>query len=373
MRKLNDTNQSNFANDLRNKIFLILFSLLLSLLIIDGFLRLINYFPKTTENMSYYFITKPSLKDQRTAYAYHENTEVREVAVTEGRKGLYIEFDASFKTNNLGLVQRSTVISGRKSIVIIGDSFTQGIGADPWFYRLEESWYNNDYQLVNLGITGTGMLHWQDTIQWFSKIGEIRHIFMVFISDDWFRARWYAQEDLESTGLFFWDTDRGNLDYYESGIPPDVSFIEKNTSHSVILKKVQIISSNYWLLRIKVFFKNIQFLRILNDIRKKYILDKIFDQSINTFDQIVSDYGNKNITMIHIPYREEVSSKSYDEYGKRVRNFILSRHVSYIDGLALCGFTKDDFNNSDPHPNKTGYAKLMNCLLTYGLKNLKLD
>lgn len=151
------------------KLLIVFGSLLLSFLLIEGFLRI--FYPFKFYSKRYLFMTKHSLLEQKSVCRYYPNTDIREVAVYEQHNGFIIEYDHSFLTNNIGLVQKNNFSKLRNSIVFIGDSFTQGEGSNPWFYKLENCWKNNKYQLVNLGILGTGIAQWNDTLKWFSKIG----------------------------------------------------------------------------------------------------------------------------------------------------------------------------------------------------------
>jgi len=281
----------------------------------------------------------------------------------KGGGGLNIIFDITFQTNNLGLVQRSNIISQKQSIVIIGDSFTQGEGAVPWFYDLEKKWQSNEYQLVNLGITGTGILQWYDTLQWFSKIAKIKHIYFLFISADWERPRWYAREDLGSKGLFLWDDSRGDFEFWKNKIPPDMIFIGKDSDQETILSNLHNIVSDSTILRAKNYLRNSYLVRMVYGLRNKIKNDKIFDQNKACFEKIITRYGAQNITFFHIPVGKEVSQGVYDATGRQVRDLILTRNIAYIDGLALCGLTGEDFLPLDGHPNESGYSKILKCLL----------
>jgi hypothetical protein len=211
----------------KNNIFTILISFVIALLLIEMFCQ--SFFVGKFNNKRFIFITKPSLLDQNKSFGYYKDTTVREIAAYGNGKKFYIAYDYSFTTNNIGLVQKKPFDPVKKSILIIGDSFTQGQGADPWFYQLEDDWKNNEYQLINLGIIGTGIEQWKDTLQWFSNIGEINKLIICYIADDWARQRWYACENAEQNGLAFNGYGQNNA--------PIMYFIDKNSDNSAILKR----------------------------------------------------------------------------------------------------------------------------------------
>ena len=73
--------------------------------------------------------------------------------------GVWIkEYDYYFGTNNLGLVQTSDIDLNKKSILLLGNLFTQGIGSPPWTDELSKEITNDKYQIVNGGILGGGVL-----------------------------------------------------------------------------------------------------------------------------------------------------------------------------------------------------------------------
>jgi hypothetical protein len=321
------------------------------------------------------FFTKPSLLDQNKSFGYNKNTCVREIAVYGNGKNFYIEYDSSFITNNIGLVQKKPFDEKKKFIVIIGDSFAQGIGATPWFYQLEDDWKNNEYQLINLGIIGTGIEQWKDILQWFSSIGEIKQIFICCITDDWIRKRWYACEKVEQNGLTFNNPGENNL--------PVIYFIEKTSDKYTILKRATDIA-NFSDREIKKFLKNfflfrfahhifVQYNSLYNNYNEIAYYETAFSKNKTSFDQIISAYGAKNITVIHLPEKEEVIQGRYSEFGAKSKDFIQSRHIPYIDGLALCKLNKGDFYRYDDHPNASGYKKIYDCFSKNALGNLRLE
>ena len=50
---------------------------------------------------------------------------------------IIIETDYNIETNNLGLVMKKDIYKNDRVLLVIGDSFTEGQGAEPWFYDLE--------------------------------------------------------------------------------------------------------------------------------------------------------------------------------------------------------------------------------------------
>jgi hypothetical protein len=362
---------------LSTKALIIIFSFVITSLFIEF---IFNFSSDENNNRAFLFITKPSLLDQYKSFGYSKNTRVREIAVYGNGKTFHVEYDASFITNNIGLVQKKSFDPKKKSIVIIGDSFTQGAGATPWFYQLEDHWINNEYQLINLGIIATGIEQWKDTLRWFSGIGEIKHIFICCISDDWIRPRWYIYENVEKNALVFSNSFKNNFktSQEQPAINILIYLIEKDSDHYTILKKAKDIALLYNV-ELKEFLKKSILTRMVLSVLRKYNILYYYDhetalsKNMTSFDQIISAYGAKHITVIHIPQKEEAIQGEYNELGKKVINFILSRHISYVDGLALCKLNKADFYRDDSHPNASGYKKICDCFSKNVLGNLRFE
>mgnify|MGYP006267186491 CR=1 FL=1 len=54
---------------------------------------------------------------------------------------------------------KKDIYKNDRVLLVIGDSFTEGQGAEPWFYDLEKDNYLNT-KLMNLGIMGSGPMGW---------------------------------------------------------------------------------------------------------------------------------------------------------------------------------------------------------------------
>ncbi len=352
-----------------NNLIVFAISTILSVIVLELILVKLDFPPQ--KPLRYLFLSKPNLKDQKTSFGFYPNIIVREVSVSIIKNQFIFEYDYSFKTNNVGLVQINPVIPGKKSIIIIGNSFTQGEGAVPWFYQLEENWQNNKYQIVNLGIIGTGVQQWNDTINWFNNIAPIKQIYIIFISGDWLRKRWYAEEN---SGLYFTPIVEENH-FNKQDKSTHIYFIDRYMDQKAILKKArQLKASTRQSINISSYedlyvYRSINRLRVwIGAIRRKiFSLGKIdisdgdryeLNKSKEKFNRIVSQYGKHNIITIHLPTREEVINGKYNNIGKLFREIINSRNISYFDGLKLCGLSKEDYYKYDGHPKASGYAKI---------------
>src|SRR3954469_18898653 len=93
-------------------------------------------------------------------FTYQPNQHVRNMTGFITRDGFKVEYNYYFATNNLGLVQDTEVLPQRGSFMLLGDSFTEGQGAAPWFRLVSPIIEELGYQPVNGGLMGTGFAQW---------------------------------------------------------------------------------------------------------------------------------------------------------------------------------------------------------------------
>src|SRR4029077_17526377 len=65
-------------------------------------------------------------RNQGDIFTYVPNSEIRDVAGFFSGDDFKIEYDYRFRTNNFGLVQDTDIAPDRESLLLLGDSFTEG-------------------------------------------------------------------------------------------------------------------------------------------------------------------------------------------------------------------------------------------------------
>ncbi len=71
-------------------------------------------------------------RNQGDIFTYIPHNDVRNLTAFFFDNELRIEYDYHLRTNNLGLVQDVDTIAERESLLLLGDSFTEGQGAEQW-------------------------------------------------------------------------------------------------------------------------------------------------------------------------------------------------------------------------------------------------
>jgi hypothetical protein len=251
------------------------------------------------------------------------------------------------------LAQDADVAPGRKSLLLLGDSFTEGQGAEPWFRLVSPTIESLGYQPVNGGVLGTGFQQWLKLGQYLSaKNIEIRKVIVVFISDDYHRPVWSIPSPVLKC-LSAPPLCRIEQSYFYR-LPPEeelASWIARvreargpmkphlKLSASALLPAS---SSVYMYLRQLVIFAQAEL------------------GSRAAISGLIERYGRENVAFLHLPQKNEID-RGPDALGLRARRAIEDAGGTVFDGFRLCNLTKSDYYANDDHPNAQGYAKIAAC------------
>src|SRR5262245_8773895 len=107
-----------------------------------------------------YFWSQGYLRlDANGAVRAEPDTVVREALYAGGA----VEFDVTYRINNLGLIDHRDYprrSAARRRVAFVGDSFTAGVGARPWVPQLrDELLPSQGIDIFNLGFVATGFRH----------------------------------------------------------------------------------------------------------------------------------------------------------------------------------------------------------------------
>jgi hypothetical protein len=139
----------------------------------------------------------PIFENREDIFTYSPNKEIRNVAAFFSDDSFKVEYDYRFHTNNYGLVQAGDIVPERKSFLLLGDSFTEGQGAEPWFQLVSPAIGQLGYQPVNGGVLGTGFQQWLKLDRYLAaKNIQIGKLLVVFISDDFHRPVWNIPQEV---------------------------------------------------------------------------------------------------------------------------------------------------------------------------------
>lgn len=294
-----------------------------------------------------------ALRNEGRFFLYQPNATIRVAAYFDTAAGVAREYEYAFATNNLGLVQAADVVPGRPSALILGDSFTEGQGAEPWFAQVAPSLTSSGYQPINGGIMGTGFAQWILLHDHLLERGiTIRKLIVVMISDDYEREVWNFSPAVTRCLAHYRDC-AGDEEFY--GMPPDADragLLAKASDYQS--RAMERRPLRRWLPATTLAYGEARHL-IEQAFRSRQ--ERVRSRRVGFFAE---RYGT-NLIFVHIPTREELRD-GIDRSGIAARAAIKASGAAFFDGFAQCGLASADFYQHDGHPNAAGYAKIAACV-----------
>lgn len=286
-------------------------------------------------------------------FTYLPHNTIRNVTAFFSRDAFSVEYDYRFRTNNLGLAQDVDLTPGRKSLLLLGDSFTEGQGAEPWFQLVSPTIERLGYQPVNGGVLGTGFQQWLKLTQYLADKGiVIRKVVVLFISDDYHRPVWSIPTQVFNC-LSSPPRCRVEQSYFYR-LPPQekmASWIARVREARRPMKPHLKPSASALL---PASFSVYMYLTHL------FTYAQAEAASRAAISGLIERYGPENVAFLHLPQKNEIS-RGPDALGLRARRAIENAGGKLFDGFKLCGLTESDYYVHDDHPNPRGYAKIAAC------------
>jgi hypothetical protein len=286
-------------------------------------------------------------------FTYLPHNEIRNVTAFFSDDDFVVDYDYRFRTNNCGLVQDADIVPERESLLLLGDSFTEGQGAEPWFRLVSPAIDKLGYQPINGGVLGTGFQQWLKLDRYLvAKNIQIRKLVVLFISDDYHRPVWHIPpavfECLSAPPLCRVE------DSYLYRLPPreEVSswIARVRTARGPMKPRLKVsaaalLPASY---SVYMFFKQL------------ILFAQAEHESHAAIAELIRIYGPKNVAFIHLPQKDEVGHGPND-LGLKARRAIEDAGGKLFDGFKLCQLTGTDYYMNDDHPNKGGYTKIAAC------------
>ena len=301
----------------------------------------------------YYLLsgTEGVFKEGSGLVLYKNNSKIKHEVYYDDSTGFKKEYGYEMQTNNFGFVQEQDLDINKKSVLFLGDSFTEGTGAPPWFNVLTKNLKNNDIQLINGGILGTGFSHWFNIHNYLRDQGlAFEKVFILYISDDISRKNWSFNTDVHDC-INNWQVCRGWEPF--SAIPPQSELLEY--LHNIRTFRME---SRYVFGNFKETIKKV--LPGLLSIYRFVLILIQSDKTVSVIDFFAKSYADQ-LYFIRIPQKHELEF-GYDSKGSKAQSLIDYGSSKSFDLLALCDFRPEDYYAIDGHFNVQGYAKLERCV-----------
>jgi hypothetical protein len=310
-----------------------------------------------------YFFDGPGtiFRDYGETFTYVPHSDIRVVTLSYTDADYNTEYDYHIKTNNFGLVQDTDVLPEQPSLLLLGDSFTEGVGAEPWFRSVSPEIAKLGYQPINGGIGGTGFSSWRKLEQYLTIADiRIRKLVVLFISDDYRRPAWnITPGELRCfSDLLLCRVEQGVFFRYRLPPPEELpSWVAKIRTGRVVALKTRVKAL------LPATHRVYKYLTELIRPSPQMTRDERGEQeSRAAIAEFIKTYGPENVAFIHLPQKEEIDSGP-DVLGLKARRSIQEAGGKVFDGFKLCGLVVDDYHPNDLHPNSRGYGKIATCTM----------
>jgi len=284
-------------------------------------------------------------------FKYHPNLNKRYLQFYFHQGKFTKIWDYNFSTNNFGLVQSNDIYKNKKSILFLGDSFTEGQGAAPWIDKFGKNFL--DYQIINGGIIGTGFQQFEKIHDHIKNIYNVEKVVIIYIGSDLrrgivladttdcLRNNDYCKKDANVFSIPDKETEIENFLIKKHKLRQ-----EKNISLKNNIKYLVRDTYTYNILR-----SYINTIRLKNDISIK----KNFQAIENLLKK-----NKKKLTFINIKTAQEIMKNQESYETKLIRNYLAKKEIQNHQ----CDMNNDvnNFHRIDFHPNENGYDEIFNCV-----------
>jgi hypothetical protein len=356
---------------MRIKLIVGLASIVLSVAIVEGGVRWLYKSPYQWERRLMFFSEGRNFRNTDWGgfvYEPHAQVHARTYYITNlDPLEVQAEYDYQFTTNATGLVQLKELDQSKAAVLFLGDSFTDGQGAKPWFYRLEHEWPESSrYQLVNGGIVGTGVEAWGRLYKALSTQFHVTKAVVIFISEDWTRVVWqFSRGRLQC--LKAGAMCEGPEDFYGLSEDPVEAKAQINHIARYRIDYLSRLRDDTNVITRSSTFKNLVSPTFDRVMRYRYTGSletrdsRQFEISKKVVAGMVAELGRENVVFIYLPQKSELETGP-QSFGRKANEFILENGFAFVDGRKKCGLSLPDYYGRDGHPNANGYAKIATCV-----------
>lgn len=303
-------------------------------------------------------------------FTYQPNSDVRVATyyLTDLNGPKFVkEYEYTLHSDAYGLVERQEPDTSKPVLLVLGDSYTEGQGAEPWFYSLHDDWpAASPYEVVNGGLIATGVQSWGLLYRQLASKMRIRKLLVLFISEDWTRPVWrFSPQTINC--LTHGSLCKGDENFY--GLPADSGSAAAQIQRiarlrASLLKRVQ--HQQPLLERSALYHKLLA--PAYRGLRGYLQSGRVGSHRLEQFElskpmalTLMRQLGPDNLLFMHLPQKDEVASGP-SWIGRRVDNFLGQHGFAPVDGFKTCGLVIGDFHEHDGHPNADGYAKIEKCV-----------
>ena len=337
--------------------------MLIALLVIEIFLKKFYY----NEHFTFDYKKKFTLYEQGNVFrnidnnffTYYPNSNIR-TSLYYYDENLIKVYDYNIITNNLGLVQKNNIKENHPSILILGDSFTEGQGSSSWIDNFQG--YYKSFQVINGGILGTGPQQFLSLENYLSSKTNIKYVFVLYVGDD-FRRSIFIHNNQTINCLKNYKLCNGSETFY--GFPlntssPSMFLQDMKKKRDEVEKKITFkkIRRNFKKKIADLYIYKIPYSLLKNNFYKSK--NKKIMKNFNAIEELINKYQDK-IYFINLKQKQEILFKKESYETIYARKFIKRKTKNNFK----CNFDNNinNFYLYDAHLNTKGYKNLYSCVL----------
>jgi|TARA_B100001093_G_scaffold405636_1_gene393931 hypothetical protein len=350
---------------IKSNIGILLISIILSLTVIEFFFifknkDLMNNIKKFNPHDRFMLFEQGDVfKNVESFFKYHSNKNILSKTFYKDDNEWIEEYSYEISTNNFGLVQKNNLIENKKSILLLGDSFVEGQGANSWVNNFDG--FYKDYQIINGGIIGTGPQQFELIENHISKNFIIQKVVFFYIGDD-IRRNIFNMPEKTLDCLKDYKKCTGNENFYgyplrENDPTEFLKFLNKYRNYQEdklpFYDKVKI--------NLKKKITDLYIIKIpINVLRQRFYKsdNEYIKRNFDSINNLFLKYKN-DIIFVQLKSKNEVIfGKEFDTF--YAENFIKKKTKNHFS----CDFNNNInfFHKEDMHPNKDGYNNLYQCV-----------
>jgi lysophospholipase L1-like esterase len=284
-------------------------------------------------------------------FKYHPNLNKRYLQFYFHQGKFKKIWDYNFPTNNFGLVQSNNIYENKKSILFLGDSFTEGQGAEPWIDKFGKNFL--DYQIINGGIIGTGFQQFEKIHDHIKNTYNVEKVVIIYIGSDLRRGieLAYTTDCLRNNNYCKKDASVFSIPNKESEI--ENFLIKKHKLRQE--KKLSLKNKMKYLVRETYTYNILR--NYINTIRLKD--DSLIKANFQAIDNLLKK-NEKNLILINIKTAQEIMKNQESYETELIRKHLEKKKILNYQ----CDMNNDinNFHQIDFHPNKNGYDEIFNCV-----------
>lgn len=282
----------------------------------------------------------------------------------------WLEYRCNLQTNSLGLTQTNYTGQKQADFLVLGDSFTEGLGGCPWLTKenLEKEKVNGT--VINGGLQGGGIANFELLTRWLEPQVQIKNLILVVISNDFKRGlianAWKNHDGCLKEGKcsdnpeedFVWGYDPKASDEQILEIGRRrFAFASSNHKQSATLHNLL----DYHSFTYRLF---LQYQAVFTkpkhppETAEQLASGPLIQGNFAALNALRSRYPD--LQLILIPQRDEVGLLGSPNLDTQV---VKQRLTQDQVPFSQCDLSSADYMPIDGHPNQQGYQKILGCVI----------